>query len=100
MDVETSDNFYVVLPSIVRTHVENSTKNTTSHYRTYLPRPSEVNPRQWEVALAEIDFPQSWTETVKVKNWFRFYISTQDGGKLPDDWRRDSIPTSACIHVL
>lgn len=101
MDVETSDNFYVVLPSNVRTHVENSTKNTTSHYRTYLPRALEVNPRQWEVALAEINFPQSWAETVKVKNcWFRFFVSTQDGeflrlekltreGKISDDWRNN-----------
>lgn len=99
MDVETSDNFYMVLPSNVRTHVENSTKNTTSHYRTYLPRPLEVNPRQWEVALAEINFPQSWSETVKVKNcWFEFFLTNQDAeflrlekltkeGKISDDWR-------------
>ena len=53
-----SDDFYVILPSNVK-----STKhhpNKTSHYITPLPKPFELDSTKWEVGLVEINYPHSF----------------------------------------
>ena len=50
-------------------------RNEPSHYHTYLPRPFDIEPTltEWEVALAEISFPQSWSGSEKIRDcWFKF----------------------------
>ena len=51
------NNFYITLPSNV--DVKEYPNNKTSHFFT--PLPKEINlTGEWEVALVEISFPQSW----------------------------------------
>ena len=72
MDPDDNDDFYIVLPSNVVTPSGVTTTNKTNNYRTFLPRALEVSdPRKYEVALAEINFPQSWPDGVNV-NEFSF----------------------------
>ena len=34
--------------------------NKTSNFKVNLPKPLELDPTKWEVALSEIQFPHSW----------------------------------------
>ena len=63
----TDDNFYLLIPSNVPSRQGSSMRNQPSHYHTYLPRPFDIEPTEWEVALAEISFPQSWSGSEKIR---------------------------------
>lgn len=53
------EDFYVVLPSNVKSVTDE--RNTTSRYKTYLPKTFTLDKRHWRVALVELDFPYTWT---------------------------------------
>ena len=50
--------FFVVLPSNSSTSIYPN--NKLSNFKVNLPRPIELDPTKWEVALSEIQFPHSW----------------------------------------
>ena len=54
---------YIVLPSNVK-HIEGDKINRPNHFKTPLDRPLELPKRDWEVALAEINYPHSWSKSI------------------------------------
>ncbi len=51
------DNFYITLPS--NSSMDSYPSNTVSHYTTKLPQRLNLE-GDWEVALVEIQIPQTW----------------------------------------
>lgn len=73
-----SDDFYVILPSNVKSSTHHL--NKTSHYITPLPKPLELDSTKWEVGLVEINYPHSFDNIFPpmTKVVFQMYDSEND----------------------
>lgn len=72
--MDHKNNFYLVLPSNVKSSDRSSFRNTTSKYRTYFPKPLELEHfRNYECALVEITFPQTFRNSLNIQQcWFTY----------------------------
>ena len=70
--------FYATLPSNSSVHY--FPDNKTSNFLTKLPRTVQLN-GEWEVGLAEIDYPHTWYNIREGKNSVQIYI--------PDQWLQE-----------
>ena len=70
--------FYVMLPS--NSSMQCIADNKTSNFLTKLPRTQQLD-GEWEVGLAEIDYPHTWYNIRKGKNSLEIYV--------PDKWYQD-----------
>ena len=52
------EDFYIVIPSNVKNR--SGTKNMTSSFTSYLPKPLTLDKHSWRVALVQIAYPYSW----------------------------------------
>ena len=62
-----NDNFYLMLPS--NSSMDVFPDNTLSKFKVNLSQPIDLNPHNWEVGLAEIQFPVSWYNIRKERNF-------------------------------
>lgn len=60
------NDFFLHLPSNVETDF--TKENKTNHYHTTLPRPLELNPMEWVVALHELIYPHTWNNITRPHN--------------------------------
>ena len=66
----------LVLSSNVPSRQGSSMRNQPCHYHIHFPRPFDIEPTEWKVAIAEISFPQSGSGSEKIRDgWYKF-IST------------------------
>ena len=70
--------FYVMLPS--NSSMQYFPDNETSNFVTKLPRTLQLD-GEWEVGLAEIDYPHTWYNIREGKNSMEIYI--------PDQWLQE-----------
>ena len=61
----SNDQFYLTLPS--NSSLKNYPSNTLSEYTTQLPRRIQID-GEWEVALAEIQYPRTWNNVKNREN--------------------------------
>ena len=52
------EDFYIVIPSNVKNR--SGTKNMTSSFTSYLPKPLTLDKHSWRMALVQIAYPYSW----------------------------------------
>ena len=69
--MELKNEFFIHLPSNVQT--DYTKENTPSHYHTTLPRPFEIDPSEWRVALYEITYPHTWNNVSKPGNRLQLF---------------------------
>lgn len=87
MDDELKNGFYIVLPSNVPSVEGTGSTNKTSNYKTLMPRAIEVNDRRnYEVALVEICFPQSWKHGIQVEDCSFVYRPMRYNKSLHQRW--------------
>ena len=65
----TQTQFFVVLPS--NSSMKIYPDNRTSSFTVNLPKPLELDPAQWDVALSEIQYPHIWYNIRRNKNIMR-----------------------------
>ena len=70
--------FYVTLPS--NNSVQYVPDNKTSNFLTKVPTRLQLD-GEWEVGLAEIDYPHTWYSILEGKNSVEIYI--------PDQWLQE-----------
>lgn len=77
------DEFYITLPSNASMRVY--PKNTMSHYITKLPQRLHLE-GEWEVALVEIQIPQSWDNVDSSNDAFSItsWSKTEEGTVIPE----------------
>ena len=69
---EPTRDQYIVLPSNVE-HLKGDKENNPNHFKTPLSRPLELERGKWEVALSEINYPQSWLKSIySTYLWYSF----------------------------
>lgn len=64
--MENKNDFFLHLPSNVES--DYTKENKTNHYFVTLPRPLELNPEEWLVALHEVVYPHMWNNITKPGN--------------------------------
>jgi hypothetical protein len=68
--------------------------NTLTHYTTKLDTPITLDSAaNWEVGLAEFQYPHTWYNINEYNNVFHIYIPVSDDpdpetGKIPMEWKR------------
>ena len=91
----TVDHFYVSLPA--NSSMKFFPDNTLTHYTTKLDTPILLDPaNDWEVGLAEFQYPHTWYNINEHNNVFHAYLPTSDDpdpktGKIPMDWKKCTI---------
>ena len=75
--MELKNEFFIHLPSNVQT--DYTKENTPSHYHTTLPRPFEIDPSEWRVALYEITYPHTWNNVSKPGNRLQLTVVDDNG---------------------
>ena len=84
-------HFYLTLPS--NSSFDYYPNNTAAHYFTKLPKDVSLD-GEWEVGLAEIDFPHSWFNVPKPQT-----ISTFHTSRISTPTRGDSEPASQVVAL-
>ena len=91
--------FYIVLPSNVPTIKGTGRSNTTSNYKTLLPRAIDVHDRrEFEVALVEICYPQSWQSGIMLDECSYIYRSMHYNRNVHHAWL-DLLPNHPHLRI-
>ena len=96
----SSDKFFIVLPSDSSMKVY--PENKLSSYTTFIPSEIKVDPSKWEVALQEIQFPNSWFNIRKGYNKLhKIYhqLDLKDKKDIEESYPNHIIPISSTSMV-
>ena len=75
--MDTKNDFFIHLHSNVQT--DYTKENSPNHYHTTLPRPIEMDPSEWRVALYEITYAHTWNNVSKPGNRLQLTVIDENG---------------------
>jgi len=99
----SNDHFYVTLPC--NSSLKYFPNNSITHFTTKLHRPIRLESiENWEVGLAEFQYPHTWDNIDKSSNFFYIYIPVAEDpdpktGKIPEKWETCKIPIGFYKYV-
>ena len=96
----SSDKFFIVLPSDSSMKVY--PENKLSSYTTFIPSEIKVDPSKWEVALQEIQFPNSWFNIRKGYNKLHkiyYELDLKDKKDIEESYPNHIIPISSTSMI-